>query len=351
MTIAFLAIYWSGMAAPHDSFYWLAGSIEYVLTLALIILIFCAANYLSRAGNSAAARWAGVTGLSAATLATTGLHELAAAVLLALLGSGAMVAIYLRNGRWKLWLLLGSVAFIGLLFTALAPGNLARADLFQDSRSLAATIGMVRWRVEHLIIPWIFDVKILTASLFLVTAPWLKQLQPDWAKANVGLWRWGIPCLSVLLLLGLSIGPAWIMGSTGSGRTHNFVYAIFLLSWFATLAVWAPALAADGRSAMADRLHAVSAILFAGSLLFAPNTLKALDDLTGRTSVWDWYSEMTRRHDRLSEATGTEAIELTPLKVRSLVLDYPAIGTEADDPHNQCIGRYFRIQRVILAPP
>jgi hypothetical protein len=129
------------MPEPGQTVYWFTGNVENQLPLAIGML---AIWLLWRSGQTSTKpvfrNLIAALGLLLCVLAT-GLHEMSALVLSAVVGTGVLASQYLAVENRRVWLLACLLVLAGLAFNVLAPGNAVRAGKsFANAFSFSHTI-------------------------------------------------------------------------------------------------------------------------------------------------------------------------------------------------------------------
>lgn len=190
------------------------GGIEYQLPVSLALLLFaalCASTQRSLHPSRALARaLARALTLSLLGFAITGLHELAALMLVGAVLIGSVFVFLERRPNLGIWLTVLVLVAFGAAVSLLAPGNAERAATgFPHGRSISQGVVVLARRVLR----WI-DVKLLAASvLFALTfGSQLRASQNPPDRARVRMWA--------TLLAGAAMlrGICWSTRSAGGGR-------------------------------------------------------------------------------------------------------------------------------------
>lgn len=365
VSLAFLALYWTGMPHPGQSVYWLEGAWIYSFNLSLSMLLVGALLRLpARLGEGRRALAA--LGAALAALVIAAFHELFALVLAAVLAAGAVVALRWRDARHPVWTAAALGALLGFASVLLSPGNAVRQEtLNPGSRSLLGAVAgaALTWiRVLdtpsryaigfHSPLGWVLDPRLLAASLLFVALPSFRSWRPAWLEREPELWRLGIPLLSLGLLTGSFLAGGWARGSTLPLRALNALYLVFLLGWFLTLFVhtrppgWQ---AGSGRGLRV--LQASCAALLSLGLVFSPNFRIGLRDLVrGRAAAFDRAMTVRYEQARAARGRGDEVLVLDAVE------PWPSsyFRNDVDDllpALQRCAARYFEVASVRIAAP
>jgi hypothetical protein len=180
------ALFLSGMPSPGESMYWLAGGTQYTLTISLSIFAVAA---LARAAGSPHGHWRSLSWSALGLVlvgAVTGLNEVAALTLLLVLfaiGTLARAEGAPSAAPWRTAVL---VAALGCLVTVVAPGNAVRLDKDFAGGAVSAlrVSDAARAQIASYLVPWLMDIRLVLASVLVLTSPWLGV--PPWAQAAAG---------------------------------------------------------------------------------------------------------------------------------------------------------------------
>ncbi|HAD85945.1 MAG TPA: hypothetical protein DCG48_01155 [Rhodospirillaceae bacterium] len=346
------AVYWTGMPSPGESFYWVSGSFENLL--GPILAAGCLACMAGYAGWKTRRSRAAI--LCAAALfgfASTGIHEVTALGLGLACTTITATMIWSRHPDRNAWIVLTLVIAVGALITIGAPGNFNRTRFFPESGSVLRSLQMTGWAAMTIVVPWILDIKVLTASALILLLPELNGTAPTWLSRSVLPWRWIIPGATLLLMVGIFLATGWGSGSMGPPRLHNQIYAMFLMGWMASLMAWrgrlAPAFQDSARQAPAT---AITAFALAASLMTAPNTINGLHDFLRAPShnIVAWHDAIQQRYAQIASAaaTGETDLDLSPLPMSPLSFGDLGLTTVKGNARNACTARYFKLNTVVV---
>jgi hypothetical protein len=364
LSLVLVALYWAGMPHPGETVYWLEGAFIYSLNVSLcLVLIACLIRLPKRRTRSR-----DLATLALVLLATVvaAFHEMFALVLLAVLLTGAAVALRFRDARWPVWAGVAAATVLGLATVALAPGNVNREAHFPEGRSVGrAVLAAARMWLRVLDAPvgrgealgsatalgWVVDARLLAATVLFVGSRSIRSLHPDWLRREPGLWRLVVPLLSLAVITGSFLVGGWGLGRTLPLRAFDGLYLVFLLGWFLTVFVYTRGTQPVGRAApVTPFLQAVSALVLAVGLLASTNTKLALRDLAdGRARRF--AREMALRDveaARVRERGGAELVvrPIEPWPSSYFRNDIPELLPEL----RQCVSRYFGVQSLRVGP-
>jgi hypothetical protein len=356
------ALLWTGMPHPGQTVYWLEGAIVYSLDVSLWLLLVA---WLLRAPRAPAGRARLALGLGGA-LVIGAFHELFALVFGALAGVGAVVALRLRDPRWRAWAAVALGAALALASVVLAPGNEARIAVVNPEppgagRVLALTV--LTW-VRILDAPlarggaigqltaldWVAEPKLLAATLLLATWPRLRRLRPGAPGPDAGFLRALAPALLVAALTGAFFAGAQAAGRPLPLRALNGLYAVFLVGWLGTAVLWLRPGLPEGPATASLRglAHAVLAL----ALVTSTNFKLAVRDLAeGRLVAFERAMEARREAARELAARGDgntlEIRPVTPWPATYFRSDLPDIAPEL----RQCWVRWSGLAGIRTGDP
>jgi hypothetical protein len=349
LTASLVAIYWAGMPHPGESFYWLTGNTDNLAGLSLSLLVI--AGILRFRPRSAPVTAAITAGLCALALVAAGFHELFA-LLLCLLLAGGTLAAWLETDRRR-WVCTACLvaAIVGFLIVYLAPGNAVRRADFPLAANVAATAELTVEQAVLNAVPWLLDIRLLSASaLALMLLPSAMALPPGAQPPT----RRGTIILAVTWLaagLAAFVAASWVIGMEMPARTRNGIYLVFLLGWFWLLvALFRLSLDTDRPLLLATPLMRRIAVgLFVISMLLTGNTWKGVRDLPRSAPA---YRDALRARDRTlraAAARGEQDVTVAPLYVRPQ--SYITYFEVTDDPEhweNWSVAHYYGLRTVVL---
>ena len=235
--LGFVTVYLLGLLSPASSLYWMAGAFTYqtanALLLAIMALMIRLADKQQQSG--------GIVALLVAVLFVVviaiGANETGMLAITAVAGLGVIFSARSAVMRVWPWLVILAVALACFGVVYFSPGNEVRAADFPLRHDLARSVkgslsvgGRILWT-------WISSPVLLVATLL---APFVvsRLLQAAGRRFSVST-----PQIVALLLCTLVMPivlqfPAWwSMGGWPPARTVDAIYFLFLLCWFATIAL------------------------------------------------------------------------------------------------------------------
>lgn len=344
-----LALYWVGLASTKDTCYWLCGSIEYQLSLTMIL--FAIALTIIAANRAAFQKPYQLPWLGAMLTAMAGasMHELYGLMLCILLTTGSVLAWKWRLAGKTIWFTVTALAIVSLLIVLLAPGNAVRSGFSEHSGDAWVALKVGAKAALQALPDWVFNVRLLIATLLLVACV------PDHLKS--GLWvndrRKRVlllvcPMVWLLLLGGAFLGPAWGTGHIVASRTLSAAAMIFLLGWFLNwllLIGWLQA-----KSIQLVALHPLARtagiLLLAASLILTGNTRKVARELTAEIPAYvkakaEWQAQL--KH---AATSGKKHVVLPPMINPPSTIGFSDITADPDDWINRCAAGYYGVETV-----
>jgi hypothetical protein len=349
-----LALLWAGMPSTAETVYWFTGGVENLWSIAWSVLLLTAIVHADSPSKTKLL----ILGVSA--FCVVALHELYGLMLCLVLVTGAVAAWLSASPNRYAWFVSLACASLGLFVVLHAPGNAERAikDGGPHGRQLAVAIPLtirqlLRWSRD-----WIFDPKLIAASLIVAFAPSLGAARSNQTRMGQLPWRWILPPVW-LVMLGIGFfAPTWAFGNVVPDRTLSGNYVVFVLGWLAIVYVWTCPASSNGslsgqsistgpRSSYAT---AIAGLLLAAALLFTGNLPYAGRDLYKR--VWRWHAATEQRFAQLRAAQRRNGeVVLARLPVSPKLLQSGEISTNPQDYRNWGLQIFFRVKTVRLEAP
>jgi hypothetical protein len=361
LALVLFALQLAGMPAPGQTVYWFEGAAVYSLNVSLGMFVVAGLLRLPRAPS--ARRAATGVGLALLALVTAAFHELFAALLGAVLATGAALAFATRDPRGSAWALAAVAAFAGLASVLLSPGNEVRGPIVNpggtDPAAVLTALAAMWLRVldapsagdpigMHVPLGWIVDARLLAASVLLAA---VAPPAPEWLRRRPWLWRVLAPASTVALLSGAFLAGGLALGRTLPLRAFDGLYPVFLLGWFLTVFAHVRGDEDPAIGPALRRLGAASAVILALGLLVSGTVKHGLRDLArGRAAAFDRAMEARYAEAvRVREAGGEELVlpPVEPWPSNFFRNDLDAISPEL----RACAARWFGIRSVRIEEP
>ncbi len=291
LSVSFVALYWTGMPGPGQTFYWFTGGLENLLGVALPMVLLAILIGLPTRDGPTANRWMAIVLAVLLALILPGLHELYGLLLCIVLALSTAIAWRsLHANRW-IWTAATVAAGVGLFIVIHAPGNSERQETQHFEAHAGAVLKFVAQTTVHLAVRWIVDARLLAASLLFALHPRIRPLRPAWLKLENAHWKWLFPLATLGLLVIGCAAPLWKTGRLEE-RTASALYMIFLIGWFLTLFVWTrtPTGLAPPSPALMRRAS-IALALFSVCLVTLPDRRLS----SGKPAVASWGRDLFTR--------------------------------------------------------
>jgi hypothetical protein len=346
---ALLALLWAGMPSLGETVYWFTGAVENALVYALAALVLVALCRLDRSSLAPPLRavLAGLLAISA--ICVCGFHELYGGIFCVALGLGTLDVFFdsKRDSTSRSsWTVVTIAAAAGLLIVVLAPGNNTRlvSDGSLHSRHLIYDLHVAFHEGLHFVPRWLFDPKVLAASVWIAVNPLLRVQRPD--ATSRFPWRWALPAAWLLVLAVGFFLPSWAFGKDMPPRTLSGVYIIFVLGWFAVVYLWSPRIL-PRLTPQTQVIGSCAVLVLAISLVLFGNVRLALHDFHSR--IFPWHRAVEKRFAMLSRLQGTDAV--VPLLPKPpFILLNGEITNDAGDYRNWSTSMFFHLRSLRYQP-
>ena len=342
VSVLFLA----GMPAVGEGVYWLTSAATYQAAVILALLHF-ACVVRCTAGAGAPIRLLAIVLLVAVVGCNEVMMLIVLAVYVALLGWSLAGGAPYRS----LFATMLAVTVVCTAVLVLSPGNAARAAVYPDRHELVRSMTMTALQTVRFVGGWVSSGPLLIAS-----ALWMGHADRfaglvDRARARVPLL---LCCAGIALAVPISVFPAyWATGILGQHRTVNTAYFVFLIFWFAGLALWSVSGGKSARAvqAFARELGVPLAVLLVVSLGLARNSYALGEDLArGRLASFD--REMSERDRALRECrlTGQRPCDIAAIQTVPASFFVLDVSADPRDWVNVAYARYYGLSEVRLGP-
>ncbi len=300
---SFLAALFSNqMPELTEGYYWMPGSLSYMLAGVLILFFFGLLIKISEGSGSKRRLWFLLSCLL--VIVIVGLSETGMLILLFLMLSITVKSFINSHGSKWLWLSLLMLATLCTLVVILAPGNAVRNSYFtgQNHRLLYSLLISAAQEARFLLKWFSNPALILGTILFIPFAARLSErCEPFKSRFNLH------PAIGLLLLLGtvyLGFFPAyWSTGLLGQHRSVNLVFFLFLIGWFVNLAMWVSYLKRKLNWQVASLpayVYAICLLLIPLTLLTTNNTREVIEDLAS-ARAYRYDMQMKQRYSQIEQ--------------------------------------------------
>jgi hypothetical protein len=357
--LVLFALQLAGLPAPGQTVYWFEGAAVYSLNVSLALLVVAGLLRLPSAPSPRRAAKAG--GLAALALVTAAFHELFAALLVAVLGAGAVLAWAARDPRRSAWAAAAVAAGAGLASVLLSPGNDVRGPIVNpggsDPGAALGALAAMWLRVLdapgagdpiglHTPLGWIVDARLLAASVLLAASA---PPAPGWLRRSPRLWRLLAPAGTVALLSAAFLAGGLALGRTLPLRAFDGLYPLFLLGWFLTVFVHVRGGGDAEVGPALRRLGAASALILALGLLVSGTVKHGMRDLVrGRAAAFDRAMEARYAEARRVREAGGGELVLSPIEPWPSSFFRNDLDSVSPELH-ACAARWFGVESVRLS--
>jgi hypothetical protein len=280
ITALITCVFWAGMTAPLDNWYWLMGTFEYVVPLGLAAI----GVWLLTKDSFRNAVIAAAIGILIG-----GFNEFVAIIYVVMIGTWGLIAFlsgYRRQAGRLAVALAGAIA--GFLINYLAPGTSARAHTqFGDGSSSIVLLIKSFMKLDHSPISWFIDPRLWALTAFALLSNRFRSLRPSWCKPHIPLFLW-IPLVCLITTMAAYLAVQFAQGSLAPKRALNTIYAVFIIGWLLGLINFASYYKLKPLPAGDALVHARAFMLFllGVGLLLSNNTENAMGDMSYTLNVW-----------------------------------------------------------------
>jgi hypothetical protein len=247
-------------------------------------------------------------------------------------------------------------AVIGLGIVVGAPGNRVRMshDGPKQARHLLPILRLAAVQLWNGGRAWIFDPKLLAASLWVAFSPTLEASRPVWPSAKKVPWRLLLPLAWLAMLAIGFFAPSYAFGNQMPARTLSGNFIVFASGWLLIVFVFSRRV--DVRDTAASSYQnlrsaggsAAARLALALGLVLTGNTMEALHDLATR-HVLAWRASVEKRYAILRHAGDADLV--LPRQASSSRLLYSGeITTDPTYWSNCGLANYFHVKSVQIRP-
>lgn len=346
-----VALYWSTMPAPGETFYWLTGAFENHLSIVVMLCVLGRIAVLTRRNEKQQdfSFYSEICALSICSFVIPGFHELFGCVWICLLCYGfcwclATGAAATIRSAWAVCLMFGVG---GLILVMAAPGNDVRIASQEYHPNLQTALLLAFKQLFVSLRGWIGNPAVIATSFLLLLKP---ERVEKGSGANVRLlwfWRYGFPLCGIIVVAGCMFGGAVARGKPLADRPLNAVYALFLIFWFGTLFLWKVTSVSTRYSRFPP--YAFAVCLFSFALVFTGRlSAGAVSDLRDRAGLY--RQDALGRYQVARDAVRRDDLKLVVAAYshRPKVFKSVDLGVNADDGPNQAFARYFGLDSVVV---
>jgi hypothetical protein len=210
-------------------------------------------------------------------------------------------------------------------------------------------IWLTPWQAVKAGTRWVFDLKLMAATVLFVMHPRIRAARPAWLDSAAS---WGkiIP-LTWLAVLAVGFAmPTFAMRQEMPGRALGGLFFVFLLGWFLTVFVWTRDLPLLDtlRDGMVRTVGSALLLVFSLGVLTTGNTRDAIHDLIHTAPAWQ--QALQERYDLIRKG-GDEGIDVvsvpqSPRRPRTFFQGPAEITSRPKDWKNACAASFFEIPAV-----
>lgn len=353
ISLAITAIFWAYMPSIGELWYWATGIVEYQLPFFLLVIASASLLAVTRGlySKNMDLLLTGVAMVSAVAL--SGLNELLGLYFVAFCALQLILAI-LRSDRRAtvLFAIVFLAAVVAWYISVSAPGNAVRsAGEFPNSMRLVPAILAFLYDPEHSFIAWMINPALIFLTIVLLAHMGREGSQAGWTPDGSSPQH---KILHLPILLGVAL-LAWFCGrfvvsfAQGTilpGRVSNVLFAVFIAS---VLLLLPPALKwLSGRSAgpanWPKQTSAIALLLLSMSLIAAPNTSAAINDL--RFNFAEYRPVIEARKVEVRNAPDDADLTFKRLSRPPRLFFKPELTGDPDYWENKCYAKFYGVKSV-----
>jgi hypothetical protein len=334
-----------------EGLYWYTGALTYTLPHLLLLLLIAAALRLQHAATavSRVGWYVCIALLGIWVIWSNEVH-----LVLLVLAAPLLLKVARRTTDHRIT---GAVLVLLIMFGAavcsvLAPGNAARAGLFEGGGQLLHTAGWTVLQTGRFVVTWSLSPGLLLATVLGVV--WLRGQKPE--HIPLVPFRWYFVAAAMLGVVVVCVAlPYWATGMLGQHRTVNVAWSLYLPLWcIFIVALEQQVLQPQGvvvpYSGPVRRWLTVALVL---ALVAGGNDGRVAHDLlTGAAAQNDraWNERYTTI--RSAAKAGMSELQLSPLSQRTAALHIMELNTDPEHWTNKALVHYLGAHpvRVGLEP-
>lgn len=354
-----MAIFWVGMPATDQTWYWLTGLVEYdqpfmVMALSLAVLT---SSWVT--GGKLWPKIGGIALGAVLAFAVPALNEFPALLLSGCLALAiALAAIRKRLDLAAIYFGVLVLVVISLEINYQAPGTAIRGPQdFPNANSLSYGIRSIT-SPKTSPLGWLGDARMLCLTLLLATTPAFLKLRPEWTS-----WKLPLPApfssmlvVAPIIALGATIAGmfavSFAQGTRPPGRIEGLMYAGFLVGWVAALAPLGLIAGkdADAPGPLLRAINLAAAVMLPISLLIAPTTIHAVTDLPEVAAKWRPELDARLADIQARVKSGERDLVLQRIAYQPKQFFWTDVSSDPNFWVNQCMAIYYGADTV-RAPP
>lgn len=337
----FTALFMNQIPELTEGYYWMPGSVTYLVGDVLTIFFFGIAVRLFESRGKGRSLLLILNCLL--IVAIMGSSETIMMIFFLLLLAMTIKAFISRDDSKRVWLAFLLVAALCAAVVTLAPGNAVRSGNGTRGHLLFSSLIYSCAQELRFLLKWLTNPALILGTILFIPVAYRLSESNERFKRH---FNFHPLAASLLLLLVLFMGffPAyWNLGMLGQHRTVNLVFFLFLVGWFLNLAIWTGYLNRKFGVKVAAPpryVYVICLLLIPLSLLTTSNTIETIGDLaSGRAFRYD--VQMKRRYAQIEECLKTGR---SPCTIDRLT-DLPTSITSAYiDAQLSCDESYWKIK-------
>ena len=344
-TLCLAAVFWAQIPSLAQTLYWFVGGVENVMVLSIAGMLL-----VGMISFRPGIPW--ICFASIVAIVTTGFHEMYGAMLCICLATGTVAAYVTRSKNRLAWAIVLIAGAIGLAIVVAAPGNAQRMhkDNLHHQRHLVGVLGLSAKQLWTQGRQWLFDPKLVAASLFVAFSPKLEASRPVWVTIRNVPWRLLIPLTWLAMLCVGFFMPSWAFVDLMPQRTLSGNYLVFALGWLVIVFIWTRRLDLRDTASMhlvgprSAGATSIALLLLSASLVLGGNTFEGIHDLASR-KVFRWRDSAKQRYAML-RGKGANTRVVPHLAPSSRLLYSGEIWIDPQNWTNQSLADYFGLNSL-----
>jgi hypothetical protein len=335
------ALFSNQMPELTEGYYWMPGSITYMLGGILTIFFFGAVVKLFENVGNKRRLW--FLSCCLLVVAIVGSSETMMTIFFLLMLSITIKTFISRdNSRW-VWLSFLLMTTLCTVAVAISPGNAIRSSRFAGNHRLFYSLLFSSAQEARFLLAWLSNPALILGTLLFIPVAYRLSEKNGLLKNHFNFH----PFAALLLLLGvvfLGFFPAyWNTGQLGQHRSVNLVFFLFLVGWFLNLAMWVSYLRRKFDWAVASLpvyVYVICLLLIPLGLLATNNTRETIGDLaSGRAYRYDM--QMKQRYLQIEQCLKTGQ---NPCTISRLTELPTAITSAYIDTELSCDEQYWKVR-------
>jgi len=350
LVLAIFVSYIANCPSPPEGIYWLTGTVTYQVGGCLLLLFLGSIAKYVRAMSRRERLWLALL-LLVLTVVAAGVNEILMSVL-AMIFVCASVYVFRSSGakHRSFFVCLAIAAAVSFFIAITAPGNWVRANSFQHY-GLLRTVFMAFYSAAIAMAKWL-NAPLLFSSIFVLPVGMCIIRGMNIRKHYHPILIFSL----VFLVISICFVPSlWATGTNPPLRAQNFIYLLFVISWFVFVVLFVD------YGAHTYNLDAGHIVQFRSmksvSLMLSIVFLFALCGSRNVQTAWkDWVNGSARAYNQElmersfviqeSKARGVEDVRVPQLTYIPYTIFFSDIQNNAADWQNVCYAEYAKIHSI-----